>query len=195
VHAIRTRSTLLNVTAGASFAHDAYADLGALAGMLSTPTSATPLGSSGTTQPGNAASGPSGSAQGQGLATAPGQNRGRNGTPPSVVRTSLRRNVAEFMIGQDLWQQLNDAVSVTERLSVFPAVADLADYRLSFDTTLGVQIHSWLHWYATVADRYLRIPPAGGAVRNDLFVSTGFGVTFGGGAGSYQGGDGRRASR
>lgn len=194
VHAIRTRSALLNFTAGAAFAHDAYADLGALAGMLSTPTSATTLGSFGTTQPGGV-SGPLGSTPGQGLATASEQNRGRNGTPPSVVRTSLSRNVAEFMIGQDFWQQLNDAVSVTERLSVFPAVSDLADYRISFDTTLGVQIHSWLHWHATVADRYLRIPPAGGAVRNDLFVSTGFGVSFGGGAGSYQGADGQPGSR
>jgi putative salt-induced outer membrane protein YdiY len=191
VHAVRTRSTLLNFTAGASFAHDAYVDL-SVAGSSSTPTSPTSSGSSGTTQPGNSGNGPSGSLQGRGLATAPGQNRGRNGTPPAVVRTSLNRNVGEFMVGQDLWQQVNDAISVTQRLGVFPAVGDFADYRVSFDATLGVQITSRLQWNATVADRYLHVPPAGGAVRNDLFVSTGLGVTFGGGgAGTYQGTDGR----
>jgi hypothetical protein len=43
-----------------------------------------------------------------------------------------------------------------------------------------------------VADRYLRIPPSGGAVRNDMFIASGVGVTFGGGdVGGYRGADTR----
>jgi hypothetical protein len=109
------------------------------------------------------------------------------------VRTSLSRNVGEFLIGQDLSHQLSDRVSLSEDLSLFPAIGDLQDYRVSFDFSLWAQLNQWLQWHVTVADRYLRIPPSGGAVQNDTFVSTGLGITFGhGDSGAYTGADGRR---
>ena len=184
LHVVKNDATQLNVVGGASFAHDAY---------TSETTSTTPTP---TTTP-SGSNGPSPNASGRGLATAPGLSKsGRNGTPPAVVRTSLSRDVGEVMIGQDLWRQVNTAVSVTEQFGFFPALGDVQDYRVSFDFALGVQLNGWLQWNLTVADRYLHIPPAGGAVQNDAFLSTGLGITFGGGAsGAYTGTEGRRAAR
>jgi hypothetical protein len=132
---------------------------------------------------------------GRGLATAPGQSD-RDGTPPSLVRTSLHRRVGEWFAGQDLWQQVTSGVDVNERLDFFAAAGDAADYRVSFDLGVGVQLNGWLQWNVDVTDRYLHIPPAGGAVQNDLFVSTGMGISFGRGAeGAYTGANARPPAR
>jgi hypothetical protein len=128
--------------------------------------------------------------------TPPGQSGikpSRGGTPPTIVRTSLSRNVGEFLVGQDVTHQLSDTVNLSERFTVFPAFGDTQDYRVSFDLSLSAQLNGWLQWNFTGADRYLHIPPAGGAVQNDVFISTGLGITFGhGDGGGYTGSDSRR---
>lgn len=182
LHLFKSDHTQLNVTAGASLARDAYANAVTEPAPVSSAPSTTGV------PPANAA--------GKGLATAPGQNRGRNGTPPTVVRTSLNRRVGEWFAGQDLWQQVTDSVDVNQRVAFYAATSDPADYRISFDLGLGVQLNRWLQWNLSVTDRYLHIPPAGGAVQNDLYIATGMGVSFGHGAeGAYTGADGRPADR
>jgi putative salt-induced outer membrane protein YdiY len=173
LHLIKNRSSQLNVSAGLSLAHDAYASESVV--EVSEPA---PAGQ--------------GQGQGRGQTTAPGLQRRRNGIPPSVVRTSSIRNVGELAIGQDWWRQLNDTISINERVGFFPAVGDFSDYRVSFDSWLGVQLNTWLQWNVMISDRFLNIPPAGGAVQNDLYVSTGVGITFGGGAAGAYGGTDRR---
>lgn len=177
----RHAHTELNVTGGASLARDACASaVTEPAPVSSAPSTGVP--------PANAA--------GKWLATAPGQNRGRKGTPPTVVRTSLNRRVGEWFAGQDLWQQVTDSVDVNQRVAFYAATGDPADYRISFDLGLGVQLNRWLQWNLSVTDRYLHIPPAGGAVQNDLYIAAGMGVSFGHGAeGAYTGADGRPADR
>jgi hypothetical protein len=87
-------------------------------------------------------------------------------------------------------------MSLTEALTVFPAIGAFSDYRVSFDVSLWTQLNGWLQWHASVSDRYLHIPPGGGAVQNDTYVSTGLGITFGnGGSSAYTGADGRRPRR
>ena len=163
-HVVNTGATQFNLFGGVSYARDSYA-----AGTTTTTSPAvTPPGSS-------------------------GKKPTRGGTPPSVVRASLSRDVGEFLAGQDLAHQLSDNVSVTEAFRIFPAIGNAQDYRVSFDLSLSAQLNGWLQWNVTMADRYLRIPPAGGAVQNDTFVSMGLGITFGGGSsGEYTGSDGRR---
>jgi hypothetical protein len=157
------------VYGGVSYARDAYVET-------------TPPASDTTTDGGSGGSGgPPLTPPGQ-RGTPPGQSGirpTRSGTPPAVVRTSLARSVSELVVGQDLTRQLSDAVSLTESLSVFPAIGDFEDYRLSFDVTLFAQVNAWLQWNLSVSDRYLHIPPAGGAVQNDVLVSTGLGVSVG----------------
>ena len=174
LHVAKTERSQLNLVAGISFSRDAYIQT----------TTTTTGGTSTTTPPGQGGTPP-----GQG-GTPPGKAR-RSGTPPSVVRTSLTRTVGEFLFGQDLTHQLSNTISVTEGLTYFTAVTDWQDYRVSFDLSLSAQLNSWLQWNLTIADRYLNIPPAGGAVQNDTFVSTGLGVTLGSGGASYTGADAR----
>jgi hypothetical protein len=174
-HLFKSDMTQVNLFGGVSYARDNYTE------VTTTDTSTTTTTTTGTTPggPPTTTPGKGGTPPGQG-GTPPGQTRvSRGGTPPDVVRTSLNRNVGEFLIGQDLTRQLSGNVGVSEALTVFPAVSDLADYRVSFDFTVWAQLNGWLQWNASVADRYLHIPPAGGAVQNDTFVWTGLGITFG----------------
>jgi hypothetical protein len=180
IHVAKTDRSQLNLIAGVSFSHDAYTQ------AASTTSSGGTTGSPGQT---GTPPGQGGTPPGQG-GTPPGLAR-KSGTPPAVVRTSLTRTVGEFLVGQDLTHQLSDAISVSENVNYFAAIGDWQDYRLSFDFSLSAQLNGWLQWNLTVADRYLNIPPAGGAVQNDTFVSTGLGITFGNGGGSYTGADTR----
>lgn len=131
--------------------------------------------------------------------SAPGQNKIQStpgGTPPTVVRTTLSRNVAEGLAGQDFFQQLSNSVGLSEALTFYTATTSTTDYRISFDLSLWAQLNGWLQWNLTVADRYLHIPPSGGALQNDIYLTTGLGITFGGGAnGAYRGADVRPAGR
>lgn len=180
-HVLKTDATQFNLFGGVSYAKDSYA--AGTTTTTTTTTTATKTTGPPITPPGLGGTPP-------GLS---GMRPTRGGTPPSVVRTSLSRNVGEFLIGQDLAHQLSDSVSVTEAVTVFPAIGDLPDYRVSFDLSLSAQLNGWFQWNVTVADRYLNIPPAGGAVQNDTFVSTGLGITFGrGDSGAYTGADARR---
>jgi putative salt-induced outer membrane protein YdiY len=176
VHALRRDTAQINLTAGATVARDKYIEEVAVGPSL-TPTTP-PLQTS--------------QGQGRGLATAPGQTRSRNGSPPAVVRASLTRTVEEWTAGVDAWHAFNSAVSLTQRVAWFAATDQLSDYRVSFDLSLNTQLTRWLQWNLNVSDRYLNIPPAGGAVQNDAFVSTGLGVAFGGGARQGYGGSGSR---
>ena len=170
VHLRKTPTAQFNVLGGVSYARDAYIE-------VATTTTTTP------------SPGPPATPPGQG-GTPPGQAR-RSGTPPEVVRNSLSRNLGELLVGEDWTQQLSANVSATQSLTFFQAVSNANDYRVSFDLSLSAQLNGWLHWTVSVTDRYLNIPPAGGAVQNDLFISTGLGITFGkGGGGAYTGADG-----
>jgi putative salt-induced outer membrane protein YdiY len=187
-HLLKNSATQFNLFAGASYARDSYTDVSTT--TTTTTTTTTPSAGGPVTTPGQGGTPP-----GQG-GTPPGQARAqaaRGGTPPAVVRTSLSRQVAEFLVGEDLTRQLSDRVSLSEGLTFFPAATDVTDYRVSFDFSLWAQLNDWLQWHATVSDRYLHIPPAGGAVQNDTFIATGLGITFGhGDGGAYTGSDGRR---
>jgi hypothetical protein len=191
-HLLKNDATQLNLFAGASYAHDAYS-----AGDTTTSSTTTTTTTTTTTGgPPAATPGKGGTPPGQG-GTPPGQTRvTRGGTPPTVVRSSLSRNVGELLVGQDLTHQLSGSMGISEAMTVFPALGNVADYRVSFDFSLWAQLNGWLQWNASVADRYLHIPPAGGAVQNDTFVWTGLGITFGRGeSGAYTGADGRRTPR
>jgi hypothetical protein len=175
VHLVKTAATQLNLFGGVSYAKDSYTDV--------ITTTSTGSGGPSFTPPGKGGTPP-----GQG-----GIKPNRGGTPPSVVRTSLSRSVAEYLIGQDWSHQLSDSVSLTEAWTVYPAIQDFQDYRVSFDLSLSVQLNGWLQWNLNVADRYLNIPPSGGAIQNDTFVSSGLGITWGRGtAGAYTGPSGQR---
>jgi len=171
-HLRKTAMSQFNVFAGVSYARDRYIEV--ITTTVTTPT---------TPAPGAPATPP-----GQG-GTPPGQAR-RGGTPPAVVRDETSRDLGELLIGEDWNQHLSDSLSVSQSFRYFSAFGNAQDSRLSFDLSLSAQLNGWLQWNVTMWDRYLNIPPAGGAVQNDLFIATGLGITFGGGGGGYNGADG-----
>jgi len=185
VHLVDNSRTQLNLYGGVSAAHDRYTEVITAPGTTTTTTTTTPATGTGTTTaPGNSASAPGRTVSSAKNKTITIQTR----TPPSVVRSTLTRDVAEYVAGQDLSSQLTDRFWLSERLTFFPAVKDLQDYRISFDTSIFAQLTDRWQWHISASDRYLRIPPAGGAVRNDLFFSSGLGVSFGDGRGGMYGG-------
>ena len=169
-HLRKTASSQFNVFGGVSYAYDRYAAV--MSGE--TPPPAPPSGGT-VTPPGHGG-------------TPPGLAR-RGGTPPDVVRTESTRQLGEWVIGEDWNQQLSHSVSASQAFRFFPAFGNAQDYRISFDLSLSAHLNGWLQWNVSVSDRYLNIPPAGGAVQNDFYLSTGLGVTFGGGGGAYNGAD------
>jgi hypothetical protein len=192
-HAYRTDTSQFNVFAGVSYAKDSYE------AVTTTTTTTTTTTGSGTTSPGQSSTSPGQAGTAGQSGSAPGQTKiqpTRSGTPPPVVNTTLSRSVGEVLAGQDLFHQLSDSVSLNEALTFYTAVNNTSDYRISFDLSLSAQLNGWLQWNLNVADRYLNIPPTGGAVQNDAYISTGLGITFGAGAnGAYRGADGRPTRR
>ena len=100
---------------------------------------------------------------------------------PPLVLTSITRNTAEIMAGEELDWKLNNRVSVIERFTLFPNLSETGEYRMQFDATAATKLKSWLSWQVTVADRYLS-NPLPGLKTNDELLSTGLRLTFGKGA-------------
>lgn len=189
VHLANTARAQANIFGGISFAHDRYSEVVDTTTPATTPATTTPAATTpGNSAGANATANPNARAVGLRNRTVIIESR----TPPAVVNTTLTRNVGEYVLGEDVVAQLSDTVTLTQRVAFFPAIKDTGDYRISFDFSLTGQMSEHWQWHAMVADRYLRIPPSGGAVRNDMFIASGVGVTFGGGdVGGYRGADTR----
>ena len=100
---------------------------------------------------------------------------------PPLVLTSVTRNAAEVLAGEELSWKLNNRVAFNERFTAFPNVSDLGQYRFQFDATAATKLKSWLSWQVTLSDRYLS-NPLPGLKSNDELLSTGLRLTFGKGA-------------
>lgn len=100
---------------------------------------------------------------------------------PPLVPTSITRNTAEVMAGEELDWKLNNRVAVTERFTLFPNLSETGEYRFQFDATAATKLKNWLSWQVTVADRYIS-NPLPGLKTNDELLSTGLRLTFGKGS-------------
>lgn len=89
-----------------------------------------------------------------------------------------RRRSGEVLAGEEFSHKLNGRLTFTERLVFYPNLSETGEYRVTFDSSLGGQLNSWLGWHLTLSDRYLS-NPATGAQRNDLLLTTGLRFTFG----------------
>lgn len=88
------------------------------------------------------------------------------------------RRTGELLIGQDLSYQLSSRTAFGSRLSVFPNLTTLGDYRAVFDTTASTKLNSWIGWQVTVSNVYVSNPPLG-ARTNDMLLSTGLRFNLG----------------
>jgi putative salt-induced outer membrane protein len=103
-----------------------------------------------------------------------------NPAPPPATLTVLASdmNSAEAVVGEEFDAHLSKRSMLTERFSFFPNLSHTGEYRMQFDTSLAVQMKTWLSWQTTFSDRYISYPPPG-LKGNDLVLSTGLRVTWG----------------
>jgi hypothetical protein len=158
VHLHKTSSSQFNLFAGVSYARDTYDDV----------TTATTAPRSPRRRPARRYTSGTGG-------TPPGWRAAAARLPPScalncrvISASSRRRRLEPAAVGR---------CNRVPLVPVLPALGNAQDYRLSFDLSLSAQLNGWLQWNVSMSDRYLNIPPAGGAVQNDFFLSTGLGLT------------------
>lgn len=66
-----------------------------------------------------------------------------------------------------------------QHLGFFPDMSHTGEYRGTFDLGTATKLSKWLGWQNSIADVYVTNPPAGKR-KNDLVITTGLNVTFGG---------------
>jgi putative salt-induced outer membrane protein len=98
--------------------------------------------------------------------------------PPLLAQAAYDQNSAEVVVGEEFDTNVASRTTLNERLSFFPNLSHTGEYRMQFDSSLALQMKTWLSWQVTFSDRYISYPPPG-LKGNDLVLSTGFRVVLG----------------
>ncbi len=93
--------------------------------------------------------------------------------------TGLVNNFVNANIGEELTHNFTANTSMYERLYFFPYLNDAGNYRGTFDFGLASKIYRALTWNLVFGDIY-NSAPVDGKKNNDLVLTTGLGITFGG---------------
>lgn len=97
----------------------------------------------------------------------------------SYYSTPLTQKTGEIMVGEYLSHAMSNRMTFTERFEFFPNISDTGQYRYTFDAHAVTKLKSWLGWQVSFGDIYVSNPPP--AIKgNDLNLSTGLRLTFGG---------------
>lgn len=93
--------------------------------------------------------------------------------------TTLTRKTGEIMAGEYASYSASSRTTFSERFEFFPNVSDTGAYRYTLDAHAVTKLRSWLGWQVSFGDLYVSNPPVG-IKNNDLILSTGLRLTFGG---------------
>jgi len=93
--------------------------------------------------------------------------------------TGLRRKSGEVLFGEDFTYKFTSRASLKEKLVFYPNLSETGEYRITFDTSVVTQLSRAIGWQITLSDRYLSNPVLG-AKKNDLLLTTGIRLNFGG---------------
>jgi hypothetical protein len=83
------------------------------------------------------------------------------------------------MAGEYLSHSVSTRTTFSERFEFFPKVSDTGAYRYTLDAHAVTRLNRWLGWQASFDDLYVGNPPTG-IKKNDLILSSGLRLTFGG---------------
>jgi putative salt-induced outer membrane protein YdiY len=99
----------------------------------------------------------------------------------SYYSTPLTQKTGEIMAGEYLSHSISNRTTFSERFEIFPNVSDTGEYRYTFDAHAVTKLSGWLGWQASFDDLYVSNPPTS-IKKNDLVLSMGLRLTFGGAA-------------
>lgn len=104
------------------------------------------------------------------VSTGPAYNREQYST--------ITRDALEWLLAEESTHVLTPAVSLRQRLALYPNLSDSGEYRAVFDAGVVIKLNS--RWNATVTlnDRY-QSNPLPGVKKNDLLFVTGLQYSFG----------------
>jgi putative salt-induced outer membrane protein YdiY len=91
--------------------------------------------------------------------------------------TGLNRTSAEILTGDELVYKLSSITTLHQKLTFYPNVSRMGEYRTNFDLSTATVLKKWLAWQLTASDRFLSDPLAG-RKKNDFIFTTGLRVTF-----------------
>lgn len=91
--------------------------------------------------------------------------------------TGITRTSAEALAGEELAYELTDRIRLLEKITVYPNLTSLGDFRVVFDSTISTRLNRWFSWQITLGDRFIS-NPAPGRQRNDILLTTGVRLTF-----------------
>jgi putative salt-induced outer membrane protein len=88
------------------------------------------------------------------------------------------RDYPEILVGENLVQKVGSTTSINERLSVYPNLGYIGDYRTQFDLGLTTAIADRIQLKLTLSNSYQNHPVEGVKKVNTIFM-TSIGYTFG----------------
>jgi putative salt-induced outer membrane protein len=92
--------------------------------------------------------------------------------------TTLHRNLAAVILGEELTRKINHSTSLSQRLNFYPDLNHAGNFRGTFDLGTVTKLNKWLGWQNSFSDIYVTDPPRG-KKQNDVIFTTGLNVSFG----------------
>lgn len=99
--------------------------------------------------------------------------------PPTTAFDAVTQRNATALLGEEFNTKLNGRTTLGEDFTLYPGIGGAGGYRFVFNSTASTKINRWLGWQVTFGDNYISNPPFG-IKGNDLLLSTGLRLTFGG---------------
>jgi putative salt-induced outer membrane protein YdiY len=97
--------------------------------------------------------------------------------------TGETRSSAEALLGEELSYKLSETTTLSQRAVLYPNLSEFGEYRFAFDLTGATRLTRQLSLQATISDRF-QSNPLPGIEKNDLLLTTGIRVIFGGTGGN-----------
>ena len=91
----------------------------------------------------------------------------------------VTNNIVNAIIGEELTHKFTESTSLNQRFYFFPYLNQNGNYRGTFDLGIASKFYRALTWNVNFGDIY-NSQPVAGKKNNDLLLTTGLGITFGG---------------
>ena len=99
--------------------------------------------------------------------------------PATLAFPAVTQRNAVANVGEQFDTKLGSRSTFSETFNYFPNLSGPSGYRFTFNSVVSTAISRWLGWQFSFNDNFLSNPPTG-IKGNDLLLTTGLRLTFGG---------------